>query len=372
MFGWALFGLAVLAAVYYRLKVSHKPTLLYQPNDYNQQLVAQLPRLSRHYRPTPWLYNGHLQLVLLGLKKAFAARLDYEHEERLIMADGGTTALHWLGLALPPHTPTLLVLHTITGSPHSMRGFVRDLHLHTGWRVVVCSRRGHGGLPLTVPRLNTLGDCDDLREQIAHIQRRFPDSPLYAAGVSAGSGLLVRYLGEEGDNSPIRAGLAYCPGYDIDTAFARTQPFYSRMMARKLVRTFVTANQEVFGQLATYPDCLQAGDLHSLHQRLYEIAGFDSYASYSAASNPMVVIDRITVPLLVLNAADDPVCVIDNVHEHRHQFEALSKALLVITRRGSHCAYFEGWRADSWANRLAAEYFLVTANSDPVNPPSYS
>ena len=75
----------------------------------------------------------------------------------------------------------------------------------SGWRVVVCTRRGHGELALTTPVFNPMGCTDDLREQLERIRECVPDSPLVAIGVSAGSALLVRYLGEEGPRSLIRA-----------------------------------------------------------------------------------------------------------------------------------------------------------------------
>ena len=222
-----LFITMLLVAVtvgYYLTRVALPPRLIYQDNEANRQSVASIPALTQRYSPTPWLANTHLQLIFLGLKKAFGRRLQYDSHDILTMADGGTTALYWLGESLPEQTPTLLVLHTITGSPHSMRGLVRDLQLRTGWRVVVCTRRGHAELPLTAPRINTLGDTADLREQLAVITQRYPHSPLYAVGISAGSGLLVRYLGEEGHNTPIQGAMAYCPGYNVEVAFLRSRP----------------------------------------------------------------------------------------------------------------------------------------------------
>jgi predicted alpha/beta-fold hydrolase len=245
-----------------------------------------------------------------------------------------------------------------------MRGLVRDLHQQTGWRVVVCTRRGHGDLPLTAPRINTMGDTDDLREQLTVIQQRYPQSPLYAVGISAGSGLLVRYLGEEGESAPFRGAMAYCPGYNIEVAFRRARQPYNRMMARKLARTFVTANAETFSKLQSYNACASAPDLHAFHANLHEMAGYPSHADFLQASNPMVVMKRISIPLLVLNAEDDPVCVIGNVREYESLVRELPRTLLVVTRRGSHCAYFEGWRPRSWANRLIAD-FLMNLEKNP-------
>ena len=181
---------------YYLRTAAQRPELIYQNNADNQALVDRVPRLTQRFWATPWLFNGHLQLLGLGLKKAFAPRLRYDREDTLRMADGGTTALHWLGADLPADVPTLVVLHTITGSPHSMRSFVRDLQRLTGWRIVLCQRRGHGELALTSPRFNTMGDTNDLREQLRMIAARYPQSALYAAGVSAGTGLLAVHRSE--------------------------------------------------------------------------------------------------------------------------------------------------------------------------------
>ncbi len=355
--------LMVLALLYYWRTAALKPELIYQENAANRHILDRLPRLQRRYFPTFWMFNTHLQLIVLGFKKGFGKKLSYEKSEQLTMADGGTTALHWLGLENPADKPTLLVLHTITGSPHSMRAFMRDIFQLTGWRIVLCQRRGHGDLPLTAPKFNTMGDSDDLREQIEVTAQRYPDSPLYAIGISAGSGLLVRYLGEEGEQSKIRGGMAYCPGYNIEHAFGRAQDFYSRMMAKKLLKQFVFSHPEAFSGLASYNTLINSANLHELHQNIYECAGFNTLQEFMDAANPMRVFHNIRVPVLILNAEDDPVCHIDNAWEYKEQIKEMPQAILAVTRRGSHCAYFEGLTAQPWAHRLAGEYFTALAQT---------
>lgn len=341
---------------YYLSTAARRPQLIHQANAHNAELLARVPRLTQRFWVTPWLINGHLQIFAAGIQEALSPRLAYDHVETLRMCDGGTTALHWLGSELPEQMPTLVVLHTITGSPQSMRAFMRDMQRLTGWRVVLCERRGHGELPLTSPRFNTMGDTGDLREQLLLISARYPDSPLYAAGVSAGTGLLVRYLGEQGEDTPLRGAFAYCPGYDIQVAFARSRAPYSRVMARRLVRQFVTPNREA---LSAWPSLAQlegAQSLDEFHQHLYECAGYPSWQAYLESCNPVAVMERISVPLLVLNAEDDPVCVADNVREHREAMARMPRTLLAITSRGSHCAYLSGLTARPWAHHLAAEF----------------
>ena len=52
------------------------------------------------------------------------------------MSDGGITGIAWYGLDLPAETPTIIVMHTLTGTPV----MTSDLHRHTGWREL-CLRR---------------------------------------------------------------------------------------------------------------------------------------------------------------------------------------------------------------------------------------
>lgn len=346
---------------HYRLAAVRPPRLDFNPSPFNAAVLARLDQLQRPYAPTPWLYNAHLQLLWLLLREAVAPPLRYDRTDVLRMRDGGTTALDWLGLDNDATTPTLVVLPSITGDAQNMRLVVDDLRRATGWRIVVCTRRGHGGLELTAPVLNTMGCTHDLREQLATIRAHVPDSPLYAIGVSAGSALLVRYLGEEGPRSLLRAGVAYCPGYDIGVAWGRVPPFYSRMMTRRLQQHFLERHAPALAHLGTYDACLAARDLAAFHEHLYELAGRSDLADYLACSNPMVVFDDIAVPVLVINADDDPVCVGENARDHVDAIRRVPDALMVRTARGSHCAFHEGWTARSWANRLMADYLLAAA-----------
>ena len=341
------------------MSLAAAPQLDFTPSAFNDRVLARLEQLRRPYVPTPWLSNAHLQLLWLLVREALAPALAYERTEVLRMPDGGTTALDWLGLDAPPSTPTLLVLPSIAGDAQSMRQIVRDLRRATGWRIVVCTRRGHGGLALSAPKLNTMGSTQDLREQLAHIRARLPESPLHAVGVSAGSALLVRYLGEEGAGSPIRSAVAYCPGYDMRVAWSRVHPWYSRWMTRRLKQYFLSRHRSALQHLRTYEACLATRDLAGFHEQLYEIAGYRDHEDYLRQTNPVLVMDEVAVPVMIINATDDPVCVAANATDHVDAVRRVADALLVRTTRGSHCAFFEGWSPRSWANRLMAAYLLA-------------
>ena len=356
----ALVALAATGAAigHYRARVARPPELVCRDTPFIAYVRARCSTLRETYRPPWWSANRHLQLALLAWRDARTAPLRYDTTERMTLVDGGTVSLDWLGVDEPPTAPTLVVLPSICGDGQSMRRLVRGLRRRLGWRVVVCNRRGHGTLPLTAPRFSTLGTTADVRAQLARIRTHLPESPLYGLGVSAGSGLLVRHLGEEGTATPFAAAIAYCPGYDTTRAFHRIHPLYDRYLVRALRRYFLERHADALSAEPGFATALASRTVGQLHDRQYALAGFDSPAAYHAHTNPMLVADAVAVPLLILNAADDPVCTRLNVDEHRHLFARVPECLLVLTVRGSHCAFFEGhWRPRSWAHRLVAEYF---------------
>ena len=132
-------GILSLAAAYYFLTAAKKPSLIYQATPLNKAIVKNTRALNKRYYPTPWLFNTHLQLIVLGFIKGFAKPLAYDKHDVLTMKDGGQVSIDWLGLDLPEDAPTLLVLHTISGNPQSMRGFVRYIRENLGWRVALLS-----------------------------------------------------------------------------------------------------------------------------------------------------------------------------------------------------------------------------------------
>ena len=341
-----------------------KPQLIYSATPNNQILINHLTQLNRPYRPTAWLANRHLQLVFIELRKKIGKTLQYDKIETLTMADGGHTALAWYGYHLPADTPTIVILHTLTGSPKSMQDMVLDLHQHTGWRVVVLIRRGHGNLAFNPPRFSIFGSTSDLREQLNHVEQLFPASALYAVGSSAGSGLLIRYLGEEKQQAKFKAAFAFCPGYNTDEGFKFCHPFYSKYMAQKLIKTFVAPHAQHLQALATFNSFSAAKNLLDFNANVYEFSGYPSYNAYSLATNPMRVFNDMTCPVMALNAEDDPVCDIRNLSPYVQDIKKMTDVIVVTTKKGSHCAYPHGWQAKSWAHQLMGDYFLAMHQND--------
>ncbi|MEM1413472.1 MAG: alpha/beta hydrolase [Myxococcota bacterium] len=330
--------------------------LFHQDNAANREVLRACPTLMRGFRPKAWVRNPHVQIGLLVRGERRAAPVAWDREERLTMADGGTVSLQWLGSGDGATAPVVLVMPTITGDGDDLSDLVTLIRRELGWTVVVCNRRGHAGVPLTTPRFNTMGNVGDLREQIAHVQTERPNAPLFALGTSAGSGVLARYLGETPD-TPLAAGALYCPGYDLTDLFDHAHAVYSRIMVGRLKRHFLEPNAALLSDRPGYAECAAAKDLGSFHRHAHGLAGFGSRDEYLRASNPMEVAYDIAIPVLTINAADDPICNVRMVERVRKRLiGSLRNGLLAVTRHGSHCAHLPGRTRRSWAHEVLVEY----------------
>ena len=135
-------------------------------------------------------------------------------------------------------------------------------------------------------------------------------------------------------------------------------------MAQKLIKTFVAPHAQHLQALATFNSFSAAKNLLDFNANVYEFSGYPSYNAYSLATNPMRVFNDITCPVMALNAEDDPVCHIKNLSPYVQDIKNMFNIIVVTTKKGSHCAYPEGWQAKSWAHQLMGNYFLAMHHSN--------
>ena len=194
---------------------------------------------------------------------------------------------------------------------------------------------------LSSPRFNLMGDPGDTR-----MMKRFPDCEyLGMVGVSAGSGLVITYLGQEGDKTPVRAACSLCPAYDISQAFQTLSqhfPLVDNHLLSSLKNLFIIKNHELLSEHSQDDviSCSEAKTVQQFFDAHHVFAGSDSMEDYYRDNNPMNWDDDIVRPTLIINSEDDMVCLPENIREDvvlEH-----GGALLLRTRRGSHIAFNEG------------------------------
>ncbi|ETW08292.1 hypothetical protein, variant [Aphanomyces invadans] len=319
----------------------------------NQFIATNCATLQSSYHPPWWAMSAHVQVLLTVVWPQAAVKYS---REMLRMQDGGHVAIDWLkGTAtLPDNAPVVLVLHGLTGCSDGYRSFCADA-LEAGYRPVVFNKRGHGGSSLSVPLLQAFGCVKDMKEVIHHIQRLFPVAPIV--------GLLCSYLGETGKDSKLQAGVFVSPGYDSVELFCNggiRAPYDSILTytLKKLLRQ----HEDALSSVVDYAAAMQARSVAEFDRHVYmALHGYDDLASYWKHNNPMRAVENIAVPVLCINAKDDPVCTYGQINWSI--FDINPNSMLAITTYGSHCGFFEltsGRKLKSWASKASLDY-LSTA-----------
>ncbi|KAI9915029.1 hypothetical protein PsorP6_008410 [Peronosclerospora sorghi] len=322
-------------------------------------MTQTLQPLLDQYSPT-WWTNSHIQCILMFLVRQHPVQ--YERDV-LTLQDGGQTSLDWalessvdMKLPLRDDSPIVIIMHGLVGCSKSMQSLCAEAITH-GYRPVVFNKRGHGGMKLATPRLQGFGCVKDLKEAIDHVKNKFPHSKLYGIGCSAGAGLLSSYLGELGDKSLLRAGVLISPGYNAFDLFCagRINRIYDFLMTFTL-KLFLLRHKNELQNVVDIPRALRAMSIREFDQHVYmKMHGYADLESYWKVNNPMRDLENLTMPILCINALDDPVCTEEMIPYN--VFQTKPNAMLLTTAEGSHCAFFEGtFQLKSWCNTVAMEY----------------
>ncbi|XP_063825057.1 phospholipase ABHD3 isoform X2 [Ostrinia nubilalis] len=345
-----------------------KPILICRKGEFREFLEENVPLLNEHYWPTPWCLESRLQTVIGSVLRTRLLPAVKYRREILQLSDGGQVALDWAEGAAGAggEGAVLLVLPGLTGD--SRADYVRCLAAAAaalGARCVVFNNRGLGGLPLTTPRLYCAVSHADLAEVVAAVRGR---GPLLCAGVSLGGLILGHYLAEHGERSGVDAALVVSSPLDVvkGSECIERPPLNALLsyhMARNLRNTL-----RAHAPLRAGPWDWAAVQ-RSRSVREFDAAfttkhfGFGSVEAYYRAATLRDKLSKVRVPLLCLCAADDPFQPLDAIPV-REAEESPSVALLV-TARGGHIGFLEGWWPTSappshhYIARLAQQYFAA-------------
>jgi len=241
-----------------------------------------------------------------------------------------------------------------------------------GWRSCVLNRRGHSGMPLRVPNFSLLGNVDDTVAMVDCIRKAHTESFIALAGISAGSGQVVSYIGREGKSVPVGAAASLCPSWDISKSFTylnERYPLMDRQQTQRVQEFFLKApqNQDALALMQTeVAEALKATSLAEFLPAAAPFAGCRDVEQYFKENNPMEFFEGSTTPCLVLNALDDFLCVKENIRKDLLE-AGVSNYLLLITKHGSHCAYTEGvFGEGNYMWRVTLDFFdAVRAGPDP-------
>lgn len=265
-------------------------------------------------------------------------------EPRLIRVGSDSEVLaHCYWQADRSARPTLVALHGLEGSSHVhyMRGLA-DKAYRAGWNAVLLNQRNCGGTEHLTPGLYHSGLTDDPKAVVAALAASDRLDRFAVAGYSLGGNLTVKLAGElTGSGLPIYAVAAVCPTIDLDRCVRAIEGRSNLAYHFNFVRNLKARMRR---KVALWPG---AFDLTPLN-RIWTIRrfddtytapfhGFGDAANYYHQASALRVVDRISIPTLLLAAADDPFVPPDQFRDRA--IAANPNIRVIVSAHGGHCGF---------------------------------
>lgn len=318
----------------------------------------------RSFAPRRGLLNGHLQTIVGNFLPRPAFRLTSETEVVEVDPSDGSRVLchcHWQDDPAFAQRLTVILVHGLEGSSDSryMQGLSARAW-RTGCNVIRMNMRNCGDSDALTPTLYHSGLSGDVGAVVSHYTARFGLQRVALVGYSMGGNLVLKLAGEWGDRKPLCAVAAVCPAIDLAAGSnALHEPanrLYEWHFLRRLMRRYRR-------KAALFPQIYErdvVGPIRSLRdfddKIVARYCGFRDADDYYFRAASARVIDRVSVPTLILLALDDPF--IRLTPETRTKILANPKIHLVETAHGGHCAYLGDEAGDDihWAESTIARY----------------
>ena len=278
------------------------------------------------------------------------------------MNDGDEIELHRLEPdgRVAPHHGRLLVLHGLEGTirSHYLRGLLALAH-HRGWAADALIFRTCNGEMTRAPRLYHSGETTDLDAVVRRLVDARPGQPLALAGFSLGGNVLLKWLGEHGDDLPseVRAAAAVSVPFDLKRGSRFIERGFSRIYGRHFLRTL---RAKARTKLERDPGLFDSTALERA-RTLFEfddavtapVHGFADAADYYRDSSSLGFLSSVRRPTLLLSAYDDPFLPPAVLREVERLARGNSCLTVEFHQRGGHVGFISG-RAP-WRPRYYAE-----------------
>lgn len=265
--------------------------------------------LNSAFKPVWWLTHAHAQTLYPALMRRLVSPVD--RTERFELEDGDFIDLAWMEQGLPSDAPLVVVLHGVGGNVHStyVSGQLQA-YRRAGWRAVLMHFRGASETPNRLPRFYHAGDTGDLDVLLRALAIREPHTRKAVVGFSLGGNVLLKWLGEQGQQALIHAAVAVSVPFELDVAATRINQGFSRLYQASLLRSL---SQVLTRKMAHDPafcyrldrDVLRSFWTFDEHITA-PLHGFPHARAYYQASSSRPYLASIATKTLIVHALDDP------------------------------------------------------------------
>ncbi len=264
--------------------------------------------MNMDYKPPLFFDNGHLQTIYPSLFRKFNASL--YRRERIWTDDNDFLDLDWSCIN---SDRLAIVSHGLEGDSHRayVVGMVKALNAN-GWDALAWNYRSCSGEMNRKLRLYHNGATDDLERVIKHAKKVNHYKKIALVGFSMGGNLSLVYLGQKnGDIDPlVQKAVVFSVPCDLKgSAEMLAKPANKIYMARflRMLHKKIKAKMEIMPESLDDKGYRRIRDFKDFDDRYTApIHGFRDADDYWGKCSSKQFIPRIKIPVLVINAKNDP------------------------------------------------------------------
>lgn len=318
--------------------------------------------IASDYKPSWWCLNRHIQTLYPTLyRKKISLKL---YGEYFNLPDGDHIEINRTDYKKT--APVIIVLHGLEGSINSpySKGILKTIN-ENGWQDLFMHFRGCSGPHNMTNRTYHSGDTGDLDFLIKTFKKLNPERDIAALGVSLGANVLLKYLGEQGENSPLKAAMAISAPFDLANSAKQLNAGFSKFYQRKLIiqlRNKIRDKFAIKGSPIPLDNLDDWNDFYSFDDNVTApLHGFDGADDYYKKSSCKQYLKDITVPTLILHSKDDPFMTKEAIPTAK---ELSPSTTLELTNRGGHVGFIYGspFNEKYWIEKRLTDFFKTHFN----------
>lgn len=320
-----------------------------------------MPVIKSKYKGPPFYYiNRHVETVLPSLRRKVDGVV-YERE-RIDTPDNDFLDIDWIRNG---NDRLLVITHGLEGnsSRHYVTGLAK-LFRDQGWDILAWNNRTCSGEMNRQRIMYHHGASYDLRTVVEHLNRVADYRKVCLAGISMGGGQTLRFLGEN-ETHPlaknIRAAVAISAPCSLiesaETLTHRANWIYEKKFLDRL-------KVKITKKALQYPDIDITGLEKIKTTREFDerfsgpIHGFKGADDFYDFCSPYPFISKIELPVLVLNALNDPLLKGDCYPLELAQ--SMDNLFLEMPKRGGHVGFVQSGKEFTYSEERTLEFLTNT------------
>lgn len=255
----------------------------------------------------------------------------------------------WGLWACPPNARgTIILTYGVTGNiDRAWYSYLTAYKAYTqGWAVLLYDWRGHGKTAELSPVPSSDGwregsDLVYLAEQLVALGC---PKKVVLVGFSLGGQIVFWGLKSAQGTSLIQAGVTLCPNLESNRSLHHllSDPF-GRLIERSLTKELIIEAQR---RAEYFPEAVPSGAVERINsirsfdqEMVIDYYGFSSVTEYYEQTAGLYLLDQLTLPYLVIYAADDPIFDSSLVTDLKNRMSSNSYGHLLLTDYGGHVSH---------------------------------